>query len=321
MALSKKTLVETTTGEVLPLSELTNEHYVYSCRPSGRIYVSKIENITKTVKNVFKITFTNGNELVCDKDQLFALHNREPDNFKNIKNENYLTGCRFNPNNNMIFDHSAKLFIPSEKVAYETYNLFNDIYGEREILKTIDTSDENRMESAKYHMMLIQSVTKQSEQLLLRLSNDNHLLNILQLEYLTYAEVGELLNHYGIELTNKEYSDNEYELLEILMNNAPLESYTPGEDLIEFLKAYDLLKIGELANDTNIQDDITKEDLDKIALELGYSAINHLTSVKCYYGTQISSIEALDSEECCTIELAGGDSIGLSCGIFVNTKF
>jgi hypothetical protein len=213
------------------------------------------------------------------------------------------------------------LFIPSEKVAYETYNLFNDIYGEREILKTIDTSDENRMETAKYHMMLIQSVTKQSEQLLLRLSNDNHLLNILQLEYLTYAEVGELLNHYGIELTNKEYSDNEYELLEILMNNAPLESYTPVEDLIEFLKAYDLLKIGELANDTNIQDDITKEDLDKIALELGYSAINHLTSVKCYYGTQISSIEALDSEECCTIELDGCDSIGLSCGIFVNTKF
>lgn len=316
MALSLNTGVELTTGEVLKLSEidLGEENFVYSCEPSGRIRVSKIVDIKKTVKKVCKITLSNGKEIICDRDQIFQVHGKDSSVFVDIKPENFLIGCSFNPNNNMVFDHCARLFVPSEKIAYETYDLFEEVYGERDLMSILDLTDENKMGMAKHHMELIQSVTRQNEQLILRLSNDNHLLNILGLEYLSYAEVERLIEHFEIAMNNKIYSDNELELVEILMNNTPLESYTPIEDLIEFLKA------GGFSN-INDGGDITKDDLDKLALDLGYSYISHLTSVKCYHGPHIDVIESLDiEEECCTIELDGSDSIGLSCGIFVNTS-
>lgn len=310
------TQIETLSGTIKSLHDLIEDskndidNYVYTCDLNGNIIPSKVVSGSYYNSPVVELKLHNNKKIICTIDQEFPIQSYGYKKVTELVDTDFIFSCVFNINNTLIYEHNTKIFLPSDYLANEKYNLYTELYDDRNILDMLPIDTNHIVD----HLLIICDITQEANQLYNRLANDVFLKDMLSVDYLKQSEVVELLKHFDISYHHKEYSDDEKKLLQLL-NISIFDSGDSVELLLETLKPMELLLFEQCG--IVIDDVITADHLEHAALILGYSNINHLISVNHMYGFRvISTTEGIECDVG-TLELANGETIGLTSGIFV----
>jgi hypothetical protein len=314
--LALSTRIETLNSEIKTVQDLIDdcqndiENYIYTISLDGTIKPSKVLSGSTQQSKTIELTLNNEQKIICTPDQEFPTQSYGYKQAKDLTENDFIMSCFFNRDNTLIFEHKTKIFLPSDYLANEEYNLYKELYEDRQILEILPEETGNIID----HLMTIASITQDRDQLFNRLANDIFLKNMLSVDYLKKSEVEELINHFNIEYKHKEFTNDEKDLLQLLNENTPDDLEGRLESLLENLKNKDLslfLKCGIL-----IDGELTTDHLMHACLSLGYSNADHLTSVKHMHGFRVVNInEVMNSDVGCLI-LENGDNVGLGCGVF-----
>lgn len=313
--LALSTRIETLSSEIKTIEELINDsqndidNYVYTITLDGTIKPSKVLSGTINKSSTIELTLNHNLKIICTPDQEFPIQSYGYKVAKDLKINDFIMSCYFNRDNTLIFEHNTKIFLPSDYLANEEYNLYAELYDARDILEILPEDTGNIID----HLMTIASITQDKDQLFNRLANDIFLKNMLSVDYLQKSEVITLINHFNIEYKHKEYSDDEKELLQLLNENTPDDLEGRLESLLENLKDLDLTLFEKCGI---VVDELTMEHLKEACLLLGYSNADHLTSVKHMHGYRVVNIDDGDDMAVGGLLLENGETVGLGCGVF-----
>jgi hypothetical protein len=314
--LALSTRIETLNSEIKTVQDLiddcqnNDENYVYTISLDGTIKPSKVLSGSTRQSNTIELTLNNEQKIICTPDQEFPTQSYGYKQAKDLTENDFIMSCFFNRDNTLIFEHKTKIFLPSDYLANEEYNLYKELYEDRQILEILPEETGNIID----HLMTIASITQDRDQLFNRLANDIFLKNMLSVDYLKKSEVEELINHFNIEYKHKAFTNDEKDLLQLLNENTPDDLEGRLESLLENLKNKDLslfLKCGIL-----IDGELTTDHLMHACLSLGYSNADHLTSVKHMHGFRVVNINEVMNSDVGTLVLENGENVGLGCGVF-----
>lgn len=314
--LALATTIETLDGTVKPVQELINEanqgieNYVYTCDLNGYIKPAKILSGSTTQSSTIELLFHNGLRVVCTEDQEFPVQSFGYKKAKDLTSEDFVTGCLFNKDNTLIYEHNTKIFLPSDYIVNEEYNLYPLMYEPRNILDLLPEETGSIHE----HLWIISTICINKDQLCNRLANDVFLKAMLSVDYLTYQEVDTLLDHFKMEYKQKTLSEDEIKMVQLLNVNTPDEVEGRLEGLLNNLKDYQ----GDLFEKCGIEieGELTNDHLLAAAALVGYSNADHLTSVKHLHGLRVIEISPAVNTDVGTFVLDKGETIGLHYGIF-----
>jgi hypothetical protein len=135
---------------------------------------------------------------------------------------------------------------------------------------------------------------------------------MIGVDHLTRREVKDILDYFELEYIDKVLTDEERKLEQYLQTNIPLDTGDKIESLFDNVKNNVHTFIGAGMDVT----DVTIDVLDQASLLLGYSNVDHITSVRHLYGSKIIGMRPVGEIEMCSVVLDHGTSIGLTCGIF-----
>lgn len=314
--LELSTAIETLDGTVKTVQELITEvdqgieNHVYTCDLNGYIKPAKIVSGNTSHASTIELLFHNGLTVICTEDQEFPVQSFGYKKATDLTPDDFITGCQFNANNTLIFEHNTKIYLPSDYIVNEAYNLYPLLYEPRNILDFLP--DETG--SIHEHLWIISTICINKDQLCNRLANDIFLKDMLSVDYLTYNEVDTLLNHFKLVYKQKTLSEDEIQLVQLLNVNTPDEGHGRLEGLLTNLKNYN----GDLFEKCGIvvDDEITIEHLFAAAVLVGYSNADHLTSVKHLHGLRVVQISSVVNTEVGAFTLDSGETIGLHHGVF-----
>jgi len=314
--LSLSTRIETLSSEIKTLEELITDcqnnidNYVYTISLDGTSKPSKVLSGFTNKSSTIELTLNNHQQIICTPDQEFPIQSYGYKKAKDLTINDFIMSCYFNRGNTLIYEHKTKIFLPSDYLANEEYNLYNELYDDRNILEILPEETGNIID----HLMTIASITQDKDQLFNRLANDIFLKDMLSVDYLQKTEVITLINHFNIEYKHKEYSNDEKELLQLLNVNTPDDLEDRLESLLSNLKDLDLSLFEKCG--IVIDDELTTDHLRNACLLLGYSNADHLTSVKHMHGYRVVNIDDGDDMDVGSVVLENGENVGLGCGVF-----
>lgn len=314
--LALSTRIETLSSEIKTLKDLIDDsqnnidNYIYTIALDGTIKPSKVLSGNIDKSSTIELTLNNHLKIICTPDQEFPTQSYGYKMAKDLTENDFIMSCFFNRDNTLIFEHKTKIFLPSDYLANEEYNLYNELYEERNILDILPEDTGNIID----HLMTIASITQDKDQLFNRLANDIFLKEMLSVTYFQKCEIETLINHFNIEYKHKEYSDDERELLQLLNVNTPDDLEGRLESLLENLKGQDLSLFEKCG--IVIEDELTTDHLMNACLLLGYSNADHLTSVKHMHGYRVVNIDDGDDMAVGGLLLENGETVGLGCGVF-----
>jgi hypothetical protein len=314
--LALSTTVETLEGTITTINNLIDDsqnnidNYVYTISLDGTIKPSKVLSGSKQQNKTIELTLNNQQKIICTPDQEFPTQSYGYKQAKDLTENDFIMSCFFNRDNTLIFEHKTKIFLPSDYLANEEYNLYKELYDDRDILEILPEETGNIID----HLMTIASITQDRDQLFNRLANDIFLKNMLSVDYLKKSEVITLINHFNIEYKHKEYSDDEKALSQLLNINTPDDLEGRLESLLSNLKELDLSLFEKCG--IVIDGELTTDHLMNACLLLGYSNADHLTSVKHMHGFRVVKIDDGDDMDVGGLLLENGENVGLGCGVF-----
>jgi hypothetical protein len=314
--LALSTTVETLEGTITTINNLIDDsqnnidNYVYTISLDGTIKPSKVISGSKQQNKTIELTLNNQQKIICTPDQEFPTQSYGYKKAKDLTINDFIMSCFFNRDNTLIYEHKTKIFLPSDYLANEEYNLYKELYDDRNILEILPEDTGNIID----HLMTIASITQDRDQLFNRLANDIFLKNMLSVDYLKKSEVEELINHFNIEYKHKEYSDDEKALSQLLNINTPDDLEGRLESLLSNLKELDLSLFEKCG--IVIDGELTTDHLMNACLLLGYSNADHLTSVKHMHGFRVVEINDVINSDVGCLVLENGESVGLGCGGF-----
>lgn len=314
--LALSTTVETLEGTITTINNLIDDsqnnidNYVYTISLDGTIKPSKVISGSKQQNKTIELTLNNQQKIICTPDQEFPTQSYGYKQAKDLTENDFIMSCFFNRDNTLIFEHKTKIFLPSDYLANEEYNLYKELYDDRNILEILPEETGNIID----HLMTIASITQNRDQLFNRLANDIFLKNMLSVDYLQKSEVITLINHFNIEYKHKEYSDDEKALSQLLNINTPDDLEGRLESLLSNLKELDLSLFEKCG--IVIDGELTTDHLMNACLLLGYSNADHLTSVKHMHGFRVVEINDVINSDVGCLVLENGESVGLGCGVF-----
>ena len=314
--LALSTTVETLEGTITTINNLIDDsqnnidNYVYTISLDGTIKPSKVLSGFTNKSSTIELTLNNEQKIICTPDQEFPTQSYGYKQAKDLTENDFIMSCFFNRDNTLIFEHKTKIFLPSDYLANEEYNLYKELYDDRNILEILPEDTGNIID----HLMTIASITQNRDQLFNRLANDIFLKNMLSVDYLQKSEVITLINHFNIEYKHKEYSDDEKALSQLLNINTPDDLEGRLESLLSNLKELDLSLFEKCG--IVIDGELTTDHLMNACLLLGYSNADHLTSVKHMHGFRVVEINDVINSDVGCLVLENGESVGLGCGVF-----
>lgn len=314
--LALATTIELLDGTVKPIQELINEanqgieNHVYTCDLNGYIKPAKILSGSISHLKTIELLFNNGLRVICTEDQEFPVQSFGYKKAKDLTPDDFIVGCSFNRDNTLIYEHNTKIYLPSDYLVNENYDLYAQLHTPRDILDILPEETGY----IKGHMWIISTITINKDQLCNRLATDVFLKGMLSVDYLTYQEVETLLDHLKLEYKQKTLSEDEMQLVQLLNVNTPDEVEGRLEGLLNNLKDYS----GDLFQKCGIVIDgeITTDHLTEAALLVGYSNADHLTSVKHLHGLRVIEISPVLNTDVGTLVLDKGETIGLHYGVF-----
>jgi hypothetical protein len=306
--LSLNTKITTTQGVITPIKDLIannnqSDTYVYTCEPNGAVIPARFISGNICLVPGVELTTENG-VVLCTNDHLFPVQNRGYKKAYDILNEDIITGLCFEQAGTLVYDHNIKLFVPPEYLMHEAYATPTS----RNILDIIP----NDAEHIKYHAWIISTITISEKQICDRLANDMFFKQMIGVDHLTRREVKDILDYFELEYIDKVLTDEERKLEQYLQTNIPLDTGDKIESLFDNVKNNVHTFIGAGMDVT----DVTIDVLDQASLLLGYSNVDHITSVRHLYGSKIIGMRPVGEIEMCSVVLDHGTSIGLTCGIF-----
>jgi hypothetical protein len=316
--LALTTEIETLDGTVKTISQLIDEadngieNHVYTCDLDGRITPSKVLFGNTAQSPTVDLMFNHGLSLNCTADHEFPVHSVGYKQATDLTPTDIVAGCRFNLDNTLIFEHNTKIFIHSDYLVNEAYNLYQFLYEPRDILNWLPEEAGGIHE----HLWIISTITITKDQLCNRLANDGFLKEMLSVAYLTHAEVATLIDHFELEYKDKTLSQDEIELSQLLNVNTPEAPDGRLDGLLENLQGY----TGDLFANCGIEVDgeLTVDHLCAAAMLVGYSNADHLTSVNHMHGSRVNVILPGINTDVGTLVLEHGETIGIHNGVFVN---
>ena len=314
--LALSTRIETLSSEIKTIEELINDsqndidNYVYTITLDGTIKPSKVISGTSHKSATIELTLNHNLKIICTHDQEFPIQSYGYKMAKDLTENDFIMSCFFNRDNTLIFEHKTKIFLPSDYLANEEYNLYKELYDDRNILDILPEETGNIVD----HLMTIASITQDKDQLFNRLANDIFLKDMLSVTYFQKSEIETLISHFNIDYKHKEYSNDEKELLQLLNVNTPDDLEGRLESLLENLKGQDLSLFEKCG--IVIEDELTTDHLMNACLLLGYSNADHLTSVKHMHGYRVVNIDDGDDMDVGGLLLENGETVGLGCGVF-----
>jgi len=314
--LALSTRIETLNSEIKTINNLIDdcqnniENYIYTIKLDGTIKPSKVLSGSTKQSKTIELTLNNEQKIICTPDQEFPTQSYGYKQAKDLTENDFIMSCFFNRDNTLIFEHKTKIFLPSDYLANEEYNLYKELYEDRQILEILPEETGNIID----HLMTIASITQDRDQLFNRLANDIFLKNMLSVDYLKKSEVEELINHFNIEYKHKEFTNDEKDLLQLLNENTPDDLEGRLEALLENLKNKDLSLFEKCG--IVIDGELTTDHLMHACLSLGYSNADHLTSVKHMHGFRVVNINDVMNSDVGCLVLENGESVGLGCGVF-----
>lgn len=314
--LALSTRIETLNSEIKTIQDLIDdcqnniENYIYTIALDGTIKPAKVLSGSTTQSSTIELTLNNEQKIICTPDQEFPTQSYGYKKAKDLTENDFVMSCFFNRDNTLIFEHKTKIFLPSDYLANEEYNLYKELYEDRQILEILPEETGNIID----HLMTIASITQDRDQLFNRLANDIFLKNMLSVDYLKKSEVEELINHFNIEYKHKEFSDDEKALLQLLNEKTPDDLEGRLESLLANLKDLDLSLFEKCG--IVIDGELTTDHLMHACLLLGYSNADHLTSVKHMHGFRVVNINDVMNSDIGSLVLENGESVGLGCGVF-----
>jgi hypothetical protein len=314
--LALATTIETLDGTVKPVQELIDEanqgieNHVYTCNLDGCIKPAKILSGSTAQSATIELLFHNGLRVICTEDQEFPVQSVGYKKATELTPEDFVTGCLFNKDNTLIFEHNTKIFLPSDCIVNEAYDLYPLMYEPRNILDILPEETGSIHE----HLWIISTITINKDQLCNRLANDIFLKNMLSVDYLTYHEVDQLLEHFSMEYKQKTLSQDEKDLAQLLNVNTPDDVEGRLEGLLANLQDYpgDLFKKCGI----EIEGELTNDHLLAASALVGYSNADHLTSVKHLHGLRVIAISEVSNTDVGSLVLDSGETIGLHYGVF-----
>lgn len=282
------------------ITDLSNNipNYTLSITDTGQIIPTEIIGYKKLDKApCSKITFPNFYEdddnptIIVNNTALFPGYQHKTDTL-NLKDK-HLFPCRFNMYNDSFLDPNSKMYLKKEFVIKNEYDMFDD----RNILDIIST--DNVIEDFEF----ISSMTNNRIQFMYRACMDHMFRGLLGVEELYLKELDVIMKHLSFEKEDTKLEPIDLELMYYLWE---------FNDTSTILDEIDKDKFKELSG---LECDM--DNLNKIAVKLGYSNIGHITSSQDLHCVKIANIEEIGEFETYQLILERGKNVAVNGGAFI----